>query len=66
MGGTGRACDEITEAIDRVLADMDTGGRVGGVCSSESIGPERIVSPASWGLTPAEAEALRDAVEFDD
>lgn len=65
MGGTGKRCDEITDAIDRVLADLDTGGRIGGVCGGGNVRPaERIPQPEQWGLTPAEAEALRESVEL--
>lgn len=65
MGSTGKHCDEITDRIDRVLAEFDTGG-LGGMCGTGNVRPsERIPQPEQWGLTPAEAEALRNSETFD-
>lgn len=64
MGSTGRHCDEITDAIDRMLADADLGG-FGGVAGGGNVRPsERPPQPEQWGLSRAEADALRESVEL--
>lgn len=63
MSGTpAEHCDQITDAINRVLDDLDTGGRIGGSGVGGNVRPaERIPQPEQWGLTPAEADALRES-----
>lgn len=63
MGTPAEHCDEITDAIDRVLADLDTGG-LGGVTGGGHVRPPEAHQRTEYGFTTEDAVRLRESMEL--
>lgn len=66
MGSTGKHCDEITDAIDRVLADMDTGGTGGSLSGGGHVRPPEAHQRTEYGFTSEDAVRLRETAPLHD